>query len=102
MTLELMGVMAADRPKEMRFLGARRTQAGAVVYTLDAPASENYLRKDDMMTAFMNHFGDTSALRARAYQIVVEHVPITFDTASADARKRIDGASGLLPMAVSI
>ena len=93
--LELMGIAASDRPTGMKFIEARRTQSGTVIYTLDATASADYLRRDDVMRAFMDHFGGTSALHARAYQVVVEHVPVTFDVTSTDALHRAEEASGL-------
>ena len=95
--LELMGIAAADRPEGMKFLGARRTQTGAVIYTLDATASANYMRRNDVMKSFMDHFGGTSALHVRAHQVVVEHVPVTFDETSLEARRRVEGASRLPP-----
>ena len=93
--LELMGIAASNRPTGMKFIGVRRTQSGTVIYTLDATASADYLCQDDVMRAFMDHFRGTSALHARAYQVVVEHVPVTFDVTSTDALRRAEEASGL-------
>ena len=98
--MELMGIAASDRPMGMKFIGARRTQSGMVIYTLDATASADYLRRDDVMRSFMGHFGGTSALHVRAYQVVVEHVPITFDVTSTDVLRRAEEASGLPPRAI--
>ena len=52
------------------------------------------------MRSFMDHFGGTSALHARTYQVVVEHVPVTFDVTSTDALRRAEEASGLPTRAI--
>jgi hypothetical protein len=98
--LELMGTAASDRPVGMKFIGVRRTQSGAVIYTLDATASADYLRREDVMRSFMDHFGGSSALHVRAYQVVVEHVPVAFNVASTGALRRVEEASELPPRAV--
>jgi hypothetical protein len=98
--LELMGAAASDRPAGMKFIGARKTQSGAVIYTLDATASANYLRQEAVMRAFMDHFGGSSSLHVRAYQLVVEHVPIAFNVTSMDALHRVEEASELPARAV--
>ena len=95
LALDLMGIQAGDRPRDTKFLGARRAQSGAVIYTLDSPASANYLRKADVMKSFTEHFGGTAEMRARAHQVVVEHVPVSFDPTTQEALKRAEGASGL-------
>ena len=79
----------------MIFLGARKAQSGVVVYTLDSAASAGYLRRADVMRKFVEHFGGTVDMRARAYQVVVEHVPVTFDTNAQETWKKVERASEL-------
>ena len=98
--LELMGIAASDRPTGMKFIGARKTQSGAVIYTLDATASAEYLRREDVMRSFMDHFGGSSDLHVRTYQVVVEHVPVTFDPNDTEALRRTEEATGLPPRAI--
>lgn len=98
--LELMGIAASDKPQGMKFIGAKRTHSGAVIYTLDAAASADYLRREDVMRTFMDHFGGTSALHARTYQVVVEHVPVSFDVARAEALRKVEETSELPPRAI--
>ena len=43
-TLDLMGIAAADRPDDLAFVGTRRTQTGSILYQLNSAGATKYMR----------------------------------------------------------
>jgi Zinc knuckle len=100
LALDLMGIQAADKPNGMAFVGARRTQSGTIIYTLNSTQAANYLKSKEVMRAFMAQFGGTSTGSSRTYQVVAEHVPTSFDPNEQTAIEKVEQASSLPRMAI--
>jgi hypothetical protein len=94
-TLDLMGMAAADRPDDLAFVGARRTQAGSILYQLNSAEAAKYMRNADVMREFLNHFGVMSVMRARTFQVIVEYVLVTFAPTELFALGNVEEASSL-------
>jgi hypothetical protein len=94
-TLDLMGMAAADRPDDLAFVGVRRTQAGSILYQLNSAEAAKYMRNADVMREFLNHFGAMSVMRARTFQVIVEYMPVTFALAELFALGNVEEASSL-------
>lgn len=95
LALDLMGIEASDAPGEVKFLCAQILRGGGVVYQLSSPAAADWLRKEDVMKAFLEKLGGTSIYRNRLMNTVVEYVPTSFDPTSLGALEELEGANGL-------
>jgi hypothetical protein len=93
--LDLMGLSASDAPVQVTFLCAQILRGGAVLYQLSSPAAAEWLRKGDVMKAFLEKLGGTSVYKNRLLNTVVEYVPTSFDPMSLGALEGVEKANGL-------
>jgi hypothetical protein len=100
LALDLMGITASDAPEEVKFLCAQVLRSGAVLYQIPSPAAAEWLRKEDLMAAFLEKLGGTSVYRNRLVNTVVEYVPTSFDPQSLGALEGVEKANGLLVGAI--
>ncbi|TDL15063.1 hypothetical protein BD410DRAFT_845503 [Rickenella mellea] len=84
--LDLMGMLAEDKPSNSSFLAARRLKNGGVVYDMSSPAAAAWLKSKDVMKAFLESFG--------------EFVPVTLDLENANACAEIEKDNNLPPLSI--
>lgn len=95
-TIELMGIEAEDRPNQGEmFVGAQRLQKGGILYLMASTEAAEWIRKSDVKTAFLRHFGGPARIRDRGHDIILEYVPTLFDPYSALAHREIEALNGL-------
>lgn len=58
LAVEMMGVAAGDRPAGMKFQGVMKLSNGGVVYEMQTEEQARWLRKEDVMRAFLAQYGD--------------------------------------------
>lgn len=95
MALDLMGLAASDAPEGTTFVGARRLRTGAIQYQLNLEDAAEWLRDEEVLKSFMEHFGGASIARAQLLYTVAEFVPVTFDPTIEVARENAERSSGL-------
>lgn len=95
LTLDCMGLEATDRPEGTEFVSVRRLANGGVVYDLTSSAAAEWLRREDVRKAFLHHFGSASTMKDRAYYIIGEYAPTSFNPDALGALERIEKHSGL-------
>lgn len=100
-TLDLMGIEASDAPEEVKFVCAQILRGGAVLYQLSSPAAAEWLRKEDVMKAFLVKLGGTSIYKNRLMNTVVEYIPTSFDPTSLGALEALEESNGLLSGAIA-
>jgi hypothetical protein len=95
-TLELMGLMAADKPEEGRmFVGAQKLQRGGILYLMKTTAAADWLKKPDVRHRFLELYGGGGYLRDRGYAIILQYVPVSFEPGSITARRRVENENEL-------
>ncbi|KAJ7191578.1 hypothetical protein GGX14DRAFT_336427, partial [Mycena pura] len=82
-------------PDRMSFIGARRLRSGAVVFHLATAAAAEWIRSPKRMDAFLASMGGTSVYKPRAFSVVVEFVPVTFDPSLENTFRTIEDANGM-------
>ncbi|KAJ7216435.1 hypothetical protein GGX14DRAFT_391260 [Mycena pura] len=93
---QVKGVLGEDTaPDRMSFIGARRLRSGAVVFHLTTAAAAEWIRSPKRMDAFLAGMGGTSVYKPRAFSVVVEFVPVTFDPSLENVFHTIEDANGM-------
>jgi hypothetical protein len=82
MALNLMGIEAADQPKNTKFIGAKKLQNGNMLYQLDTVEVAKWMKQLEVQKAFMEQYGGTSHIQNKLFYTVAEFVPTTFDVGS--------------------
>ena len=88
--LDLMGIEAADQPKDTKFVGAKKLRNGNVLYQLDTAEAAKWLRQPEVQKAFIERYGGTSNIQNKLFYTVAEFVPTTFDAGSNYAHLRVE------------
>jgi hypothetical protein len=71
-----------------------------VLYQISSPAVAEWLRKEDIMAAFLEKLGGTSVYRNWLVNMVVEYVPTSFDPQLLGALEGVEKANRLLVGAI--
>lgn len=79
MAYEQMAQTNVDNVPPVQFVGARKLRNGGVIYETGTPEAAQWLKSGTNMTSFLQVFSATSIIKHRAYSVIVEYVPLTFD-----------------------
>jgi hypothetical protein len=94
--LELMGDEPGDRPEAGNlFIGAQRLQRGGVLYLMTSAGAANWVKKPEVRTAFLDHFGGIAVMRDRGHNIVLEYVPVQYNPQDNPTLRSIETTSQL-------
>jgi hypothetical protein len=85
----------ANKPKDIKVLAASKGRRQTVLLTLNSKEAVQWIRETDIEMAFTSAFSEGSHIRARAYNIIVPRVPITFDPKSEAHLREVEEANGL-------
>lgn len=95
LTIDLMGVKAADKPEGFKVLATRKLAGGDTVLQLDSIASAEWLRQPDVLKAFNDHIGAAATIRPRTFNVIVEMVPISAEITNKEMLREIENTNGL-------
>lgn len=96
MTVELMGIEAADKPTgEKLFVGAKKLARGGILYLMESVEAAKWMRREDVKKAFENKYGGQVQIRDRGYNIILEYVPISFQPMSGTAQRNVERENGI-------
>jgi hypothetical protein len=95
MALALMSSQDCGAPEGTIFLGAEVLRSQAIAYHLNSIEAAGWIQQPETRKRFMNHFGSTSAAHSTLLHCVAEYVPVSFDTTSLAAIRKVEGDSGL-------
>ena len=79
-TLELICIDDPTIPEEAQFVSARKTNHGQVLYEVDSSQTADWLCSPDGAKAFTSKFGPNVMLTTKPFPVLVEYVPIRFNT----------------------
>ncbi|KAG2113772.1 uncharacterized protein F5147DRAFT_570840 [Suillus discolor] len=88
-------------PKDTAILSARKLPHGGILYELNAPISVEWLNIPTNRSTFLNHFDANTIIKDRAYHLLIENVPISFDPNSKAAIAEIEIKGGLQTNSIS-
>lgn len=77
--LTLMGIEAADAPRETQFCGVRKLRNGGIVYEMNSAASAEWLKQKGVIENFLSKYNGAAIIKNRAYTVVIEFVPTTLN-----------------------
>ncbi|KAG2059500.1 hypothetical protein BDR06DRAFT_928227 [Suillus hirtellus] len=96
-----MAKEGATVPKDTAILSARKLPHGGVLYELNAPTSAEWLNIPTNRSIFLNLFDANTIIKDRAYHLIIENVPISFDPNSKTAIAEIEIKGGLQVNSIS-
>ncbi|KAG2121947.1 hypothetical protein DEU56DRAFT_719367, partial [Suillus clintonianus] len=74
---------------------ARKLPHGGILYELNSPAAAEWLTTPANRSSFLEHFGPEVIVKDRAYHLIVENVPISFNPLSPTALADTENKGGL-------
>lgn len=95
MTIDLMHLAAADKPKNLRFIGARKLAGGDVILDLNDNKSARWLRQADVLKSFNDFFGGTTTVAPRTFPIILQFVPIFAEVTNEAELRQIEAINEL-------
>ena len=78
--LELVHIDDPTIPEEVQFVSARKTNHGQVLYEVDSSQTADWLCLPDGAKAFTSKFGPNVMLATKLFSVLIEYVPIHFNT----------------------
>jgi hypothetical protein len=96
MTVELLGVQAADRPAgENLFVGAKKLMRGGILYLMVSVEAAKWMRREDVKKAFEEKYGGQIQIKDRGHNIILEYVPVSFQPMSTTAQRTVERENGI-------
>lgn len=95
MTLDLMGIEAADKPPGTTFVGAKKLRNGNVLYQLNSKDAADWMKELEVQTAFMVNYGGTANIWNKLFYVIAEFVLTTFDAGSSYTHAKVEEDSVL-------
>ncbi|KAG2089124.1 uncharacterized protein F5147DRAFT_556739, partial [Suillus discolor] len=74
---------------------ARKLPHGGILYELNAPGSAKWISIPANRSNFLNHFGTDIVIKDRAFHLLLENVPISFDPNSQIILVEVEQKGGL-------
>ena len=88
---------SGDAETQISFVGARKLHNGGVIYEMGSTEAAQWLKGKTNMTNFLQVFSATSIIKHRAYSIIAEYIPLTFDPTERGQIAEIKRVNGLNP-----
>ena len=79
-TLELVHIDDPTIPEEAQFISARKTNHSQVLYEVDSSQTADWLHSPDGAKAFTSKFRPNITLTTKPFPVLIEYVPICFNT----------------------
>ncbi|KAG1886671.1 hypothetical protein F4604DRAFT_1675544 [Suillus subluteus] len=95
LALELMKEAGHATPDKISILSARKLPHGGIIYEMESATSAEWIATPANRSAFLEHFGPEVIVKDRAYHIIVENVPISFNPLAASSIADIEKKGGL-------
>ncbi|QRV84549.1 hypothetical protein RhiJN_12565 [Ceratobasidium sp. AG-Ba] len=92
---QLSEAMKGTMPEGARFRSANILQNGGVVYEMNSREAAEWIKRPDICAAFADNFGSLVRYRERSFPVVVECVPVSFDTASKHSIGKLEHDNNL-------
>ena len=74
--LDRLRSISSDIPPSAKFLSARRTKSGSILYEVDSPETAAWLRTPKGQLSFTANFGPDVSLATKPFPVLAEYVPI--------------------------
>ncbi|QRV94576.1 Reverse transcriptase from transposon X-element protein [Ceratobasidium sp. AG-Ba] len=91
----LSEAMKESMPEGAHFRSANVLQNGGVVYEMNSKEAADWIKRPDICAAFADQFGSSVRYRERSFPVVVECVPVSFDTASKHSISKLEHDNNL-------
>jgi hypothetical protein len=91
----LKGEMITGKPEGAKFRSANVLQNGGVVYEMNSKEAADWIKRPDVCAAFADGFGPTVTIKERNFPVVVECIPVQFDTSTKHAISRLEHDNNL-------
>ena len=95
LTLELIRKLDTTLPEDVEFISARKTSQGHILYKVDSVETAEWLRSPEGSKVFISKFGSDVSLAAKPFPILVEFVPIHFNTDEPSALREVEHKNSL-------
>jgi len=93
--LELIRNLDTTLPEDAEFISARKTSQGHILYEVDSVETVEWLRSPEGSKIFISKFGSDVSLAAKPFPILVEFVPIHFNTDELSALREVERKKSL-------
>ncbi len=93
--LQLMGIMAADRPEGTCFRAARKTRNGGIIFELNSVESADWLKIPEVCARFTIDFDAGASVKGTSYPCLVKFVPIAYRIDDRDEREEVEKSAQL-------
>jgi hypothetical protein len=94
--VDKMGPAAGTKPKETLFAAATKLERGGVRYRMQDAACAEWIKQPLTKELFLKEFfGGAGALTNKQYTVIVEFVPVKFDTENPEEWREIERQNGL-------
>ena len=93
--LELIRNLDTTLPEDAEFISARKTSQGHILYEVDSVETAEWLRSPEGSKVFISKFGSDVSLAAKPFPVLVEFVPINFNTDEPSALREVERKNSL-------
>ncbi|KAG2110709.1 hypothetical protein DEU56DRAFT_749773, partial [Suillus clintonianus] len=77
--LEDMKADKKDVPQDAAFTSARKLRHGGVIFEVDCTNTKAWLSCQSNSKSFSEHFGSSTMIKDKTFQVIAEYVPTTFN-----------------------
>ncbi|KIM51650.1 hypothetical protein SCLCIDRAFT_123097, partial [Scleroderma citrinum Foug A] len=93
--LELTRTNNPTIPEEAQFISAKKINHGQVLYKVDSPETADWLRSSAGAKAFIANFGPNVSLATKPFPVLVEYVPLRFNTDNPSTLRDMESKNDL-------
>lgn len=83
------GTLADHIKTPIKFISVKRLGNGGVVYEINTNEAAQWIKKPEVMEAFVNSYASNASSRPNGYLVIVENVPLYFDPENIVSKEKI-------------
>ena len=93
--LDLARTTTEDTPTDAKFLSARKSKSGSILYEVNTEEAAAWLRSPEGRALFTANFGPDVSLETRPFSIIAEYVPVGTKTDDPQVLRTIKSTNSL-------
>ena len=93
--LDLARTSTEDIPTDAKFLSARKSKSGSILYEVNTEEAAAWLRSPEGRVLFTANFGPDVSLETHPFSIIAEYVPVGTKTDDPQALRTIESTNSL-------
>ena len=93
--LDLARTTTEDIPTDAKFLSARKSKSGSILYEVNTEEAAAWLRSPEGRVLFTANFGPDVSLETRPFSIIAEYVPVGTKTDDPQTLRTIESTNSL-------